>query len=148
MVKSSGPSPLFSARFSGARWVVAMTDALWDRFCEIPAAANIRLTVTLESLARKGEKDVPGRGFRWVGKPAPVGPQLVEIEARGVVLTGHVSPIDNRQQLFVTEIIVDEVEESTAPPPRRKRQTGDDRQGNLKFERPSVAHSTSEGEPK
>lgn len=124
-----------------------MTDAIWNRFCDMPQNANIRLTVALEDLARRGEKNVPGRGFRWVGKPTSARPQLVEIEARGVVLTGHVSPIDGRQQLFVTDIIVDEAEE-TAAPVGRKRRSPDDRQGKFKFERSSVGHSSSEGEPK
>lgn len=125
-----------------------MSDAIWDRFCGIPATANVRLTVALESLAKRGEGNVPGRGFRSVGKLSSAGPQLVEIEAHGVVLTGHVSPIEGRQQLFVTEIIVDDVEEPAAPAPRRKRQQADDRQGNFKFERSSVGRLPPEGEPR
>jgi hypothetical protein len=124
-----------------------MTDAIWDQFSLIPPAANIRLTVALESLAKRGDENVPGRGFRWVGKSSPPSPQLIEMEAHGVVLTGHASLIEGRQQFFVTEIIVDELEEQVSPP-KRRRQASDDRQGKFKFERPSVGHSPAEGEPK
>jgi hypothetical protein len=123
-----------------------MTDAVWSEFCRVPEKANERLTAILEFLVKNGEANLPGRCFRWVRKTAEVGSQLAEIEAKGVVLGGHVCPIDGRQQLFVTQIIVDEVEEVT--PPKRKRKTSDERQGKFKFDASAKGHSRSEGEPK
>lgn len=146
MVKSSGPSALFTARFSGPRWVVVMTNPIWDRFSRLPLAAKARLTAALKDIGEYGVADAPGRAFRWVGRSV-AGPQLAELEAYGVVLSGHVSPIENRQQFFVTQIIVDELEDADAPLRVRARNATDDRQGKFKFEQPTSKKPSTEGEP-
>ena len=143
MVKSSGPGALYTARFSGPRWVVAMTNSIWDRFSHLPSAARARLTAALKDIAQFGAADAPGRAFRWVGRPV-AGLQTAELEAHGVVLSGHVSPVEDRQQFFVTQIIVDELEEADVP--LRARRVTDDRQGKFKFEQPSSDKPPTEGE--
>ena len=123
-----------------------MTNAIWDQFCRIPMLANVKLTAALEYLVDRGESDIPGGRFRWVGRSSSSGPQSAELEAHGVALTGHVSPIEEREQFFVTEIMVDEIEETTLP--RRTRKMTDERQGQFRFERSSSGDSQSGGEPK
>ena len=146
MVRGSRPGLLFKARFSGQRWVVAMTDLLWQQFCDVPDTANERLTAILEQLAKRGEADLPGRTFRWVNERGDHRASLAEIEARGVVLRGHVSPVEGRPQLFVTNITVDEAEEPVAR--ARPRKSPDERQSMFKFDPPGEGQPRTEGEPK
>lgn len=122
-----------------------MTDATWGDFLRLPLAPRCRLMAAMKSIAVHGVADVPGRAFRWVGRSG-ASPQLAELEAHGVVLTGHVSPIEDRQQFFVTKITVDEAEEEDVP--LRRSKAIDDRQGKLKFDNLVAEPSNWHGEPK
>ena len=124
---------MYTARFTGPRWIVAMTGETWLKFAQVPETANIRLTAMLDLLAQRGEEDFPGRSFRWVGTAGGQMARNVEIEACGVVLMGHVSPAEGREQLFITKIRVDEAEEGSLPQ-RRKKAAFDSRQGILRFD--------------
>ena len=122
-----------------------MTSPIWDRFSNLPLAARARLVAALKDIAVHGVADAPGRAFRWVGRSV-AGPRRAELEAYGVVLSGHVSPIEDRQQFFVTEIMIDELDEEDVPSSRRK--ATDDRQGKFKFDRSTLDGLNSQGEPR
>lgn len=116
------------ARFTGVRWVVAMSDKNWRIFRSgIAEKANERLTAILESFSEEGEVDLPRGCFRWFAPRAgdPNGVELGAFEAHGVVLSGRRAIIDRQNAFFITDIFIDKP--SGDPPPRRRR-SSDERQ--------------------
>jgi hypothetical protein len=120
------------ARFSGARWTVAMCDKDWREFCAVSAEANFRLTVVLERFCDHGEDNLPNGALRWMTPDSNRLPAAVTgaFEARGVVLHGRRAPSGSGETFFVTQIVVDPPAPPPAPPRRRNR---DDRQGFLQL---------------
>jgi len=116
------------ARFTGARWIVAMCETDWGKFrYEIAPETNERLTAILESFSEDGEADLPRGSFRWFARAPhdPIGVEMGAFEARGVVLHGRRAVIDGRDAFFITGV----VDDAPSPgPAKRKRRERDERQ--------------------
>jgi hypothetical protein len=114
-----------------------MDEHHWQLFSrKIPAEANERLTVVLESFCESGSDDLPRACFRWFARADrdPAGVQMGAFEARGVVLQGRRAFIDGHNAFFITKITVDAEPQDNR---RRRRRLSDDRQQDLPFEQPT-----------
>lgn len=120
------------ARFSGERWVVAMSDADWDAFCALPDAANLRLARMFEHFCRSGDRNLPKACVRWMtpAANAAAGHSLGAFEAYGVIIQGRRAEQGALGIFHVTDILTD----SFKPPAQNRRRGAiDDRQKPLPF---------------
>lgn len=120
------------ARFSGERWVVAMSDADWGAFCALPDAANLRLARMFEHFCRCGDGNLPKACVRWMtpAANAAAGRNLGAFEAYGVIVQGRRVEQGAPGIFHVTEILT----ESFKPPARGgRRAASDERQKPVPF---------------
>lgn len=120
------------ARYSGERWVVAMSDADWVAFCALPDAAHLRLARMFEHFCRSGDGNLPKACVRWMTPAANVAAarNIGAFEAYGVIVQGRRVEQGVPGIFHVTEILTD----CFKPPARGgRRALSDDRQKPLPF---------------
>ncbi len=127
--RSASEMPL--VRVKGRRWSVAMCDTDWDKFLNLDPIVYARFIAVFDCFCRQGDANLPSRIFGWLApvESAP-GARPGKFEARGVMVSGHAAPSDQRNIFFVTAITVDPPGEISRS---RRKSPADMRQGTLPF---------------